>query len=58
MSADSSTGELPNPAAPPPGCPFAPRCPQVEQRCHAAPPAMASIGATHQVACHLIEPGG
>lgn len=47
-------GELPNLAAPPPGCLFAPRCPKVMDRCRTAPPA--SFGAEpHLVRCYLAE---
>ncbi|MGH7997151.1 MAG: ABC transporter ATP-binding protein [Opitutaceae bacterium] len=31
-------GDPPSPAAPPPGCPFHPRCPSVKERCKAAVP--------------------
>jgi oligopeptide/dipeptide ABC transporter ATP-binding protein len=35
-------GEPPSPLAPPPGCPFHPRCPSVRPRCAAEPPALDS----------------
>ena len=48
-------GELPNPAAPPPGCLFSPRCGQAMDRCRAARPPM--LGEPpHQVRCYLAEP--
>jgi oligopeptide/dipeptide ABC transporter ATP-binding protein len=48
-------GELPNLAAPPPGCLFAPRCPRAMDRCRAAPPP--AFGAEpHLVRCYLAEP--
>jgi oligopeptide/dipeptide ABC transporter ATP-binding protein len=34
-------GEPPNPASPPPGCPFHPRCPAVRQRCREERPELA-----------------
>lgn len=37
---------------PPPGCPFAARCPAVEERCRAHSPVLHSSG-SHQVRCHL-----
>lgn len=47
-------GELPNLAAPPPGCLFAPRCPRAMDRCRAAPPP--AFGAEpHLVRCYLAE---
>ena len=50
------SGEAPNPLAPPPGCPFHPRCPAAEQRCREEIPLpMAVAGGT--VACHAVEEG-
>ncbi len=45
-------GEPPSPIAPPPGCPFHPRCAYAEARCRTEPPALQGT-ATHQVACHV-----
>jgi peptide/nickel transport system ATP-binding protein len=46
--------EMPDPANPPPGCRFHPRCPFAETVCeHDEPPLRASDG--HLVACHLAE---
>lgn len=42
-------GEIPRPDRAYPGCPFADRCPIVEDRCREAPPPLA--GGTHQAAC-------
>jgi peptide/nickel transport system ATP-binding protein len=55
-SSPSVGGELPSPIAPPPGCPFHPRCPLARARCRAEKPApvMADDVA---VACHAIEEG-
>ena len=36
----------------PPGCPFAPRCPMVIDRCRAELPELRRIAATQQAACH------
>jgi peptide/nickel transport system ATP-binding protein len=39
----------------PPGCPFAPRCPMVEDRCRQEEPLLEAAGATthHRAACHF-----
>jgi oligopeptide transport system ATP-binding protein len=47
------SGDVPNPAAPPPGCPFHPRCPRAEDRCRSEVPALESKNRTHMAACHL-----
>ncbi|WP_138467125.1 ABC transporter ATP-binding protein [Poseidonocella sp. HB161398] len=47
-------GSVPSPHAMPPGCPFAPRCPQAMARCAEAPP-MAAPAPGHRVACWLEE---
>lgn len=46
-------GEPPSPTAPPPGCPFHPRCqhPALDARCRTERPDLRSIGA-ERVACH------
>jgi peptide/nickel transport system ATP-binding protein len=49
-------GELPNPVKPPPGCPFAPRCPLADDRCRAERPALLAEGPA-QVACFAVEEG-
>ena len=48
------SGDIPNPEAPPPGCPFHPRCPLADARCATEVPALATFGAApgHAVACH------
>jgi oligopeptide/dipeptide ABC transporter ATP-binding protein len=46
-------GEVPDPAKPPPGCPFHPRCPLVEEPCRATDPALLPLRAGHAVACHV-----
>ncbi|MFQ5567834.1 MAG: oligopeptide/dipeptide ABC transporter ATP-binding protein, partial [Paracoccaceae bacterium] len=49
-------GELPNPVKPPPGCPFAPRCPLANDRCRAERPALKPAGPV-EVACFAVEEG-
>ncbi|MAU01816.1 MAG: dipeptide/oligopeptide/nickel ABC transporter ATP-binding protein [Anaerolineaceae bacterium] len=39
----------------PPGCRFAPRCPQVFERCHIAEPALHRLNGAHFASCHLVE---
>ncbi|MGH3387836.1 MAG: ABC transporter ATP-binding protein [Actinomadura sp.] len=49
-------GVPPNPAALPPGCPFAPRCPRAEEICSRERPALRPVGsAGHTAACHFAE---
>jgi oligopeptide/dipeptide ABC transporter ATP-binding protein len=44
-------GEPPDPAHPPPGCAFAPRCPRARPECEAAVPALEGAPGTHPAAC-------
>ncbi|HEX5721957.1 MAG TPA: oligopeptide/dipeptide ABC transporter ATP-binding protein [Acidimicrobiia bacterium] len=46
-------GEVPDPAAPPPGCPFHPRCPLAEEICREIPPLLALLSPDHRAACHV-----
>ncbi|WP_420832366.1 ABC transporter ATP-binding protein [Paenibacillus humicola] len=46
-------GELPNPANPPAGCPFHPRCPQAMDICARQKPALKEAAPRHSVSCHL-----
>ncbi len=46
-------GEVPSPIAPPPGCPFHPRCPLANERCRVEKPAYTQAGET-LVACHAV----
>jgi len=46
-------GDVPSPLAPPPGCPFHPRCPKAMDICRKEYPHARRIGETHTVACHL-----
>ena len=49
------TGEPPTPINPPPGCPFAPRCPDVQEICTRERPVLLQRGTspTHVCACHF-----
>jgi peptide/nickel transport system ATP-binding protein/oligopeptide transport system ATP-binding protein len=46
------TGEMPSPAAPPPGCAFHPRCPYRNGVCDQTEPILHQRGAGHWAACH------
>ena len=46
-------GEVPLLIDPPPGCPFAPRCPKVMPVCREAMPTRTFVGDGHWVNCHL-----
>ncbi len=51
-------GDVPNPARPPAGCRFHPRCPFATEICHMEDPALRNLGTAekpHQVACHHAE---
>ena len=59
------TGEPPTPINPPPGCPFAPRCPDAQDICRGEKPPLTQRGAdsAHLCACHFpflghASPGG
>lgn len=47
------TGALPSPTEPIRGCPFASRCKEVQEQCHASAPALDVKSSRHAVACHL-----
>ncbi|UCE53989.1 MAG: ATP-binding cassette domain-containing protein [Desulfobacterales bacterium] len=48
-------GDPPTPINPPPGCPFAPRCPECKDRCRIDKPELVQHGqdSTHFAACHF-----
>jgi oligopeptide/dipeptide ABC transporter ATP-binding protein len=46
------TGEIADPANPPSGCAFHPRCPYVEERCRTEPPVLRETAPAHWSACH------
>jgi oligopeptide/dipeptide ABC transporter ATP-binding protein len=48
------SGGVPDPADPPPGCSFHPRCPQVIDICSRVEPEYVDSGGGHMVACHLV----
>lgn len=50
-------GEVPSLIDPPPGCPFAARCPKVMDVCRQVMPGVEQIGSDHWVRCHLYGPG-
>jgi len=47
----SIPGQPPDLVAPPPGCPFAPRCRYASERCLHENPALEPVGDAHRVAC-------
>lgn len=49
-------GEVPSLIDPPPGCPFAPRCPKVKDVCKRVMPGVTTINQHHWVRCHLFKP--
>ncbi|MEZ4709141.1 MAG: dipeptide ABC transporter ATP-binding protein [Caldilineaceae bacterium] len=48
-------GDVADPANPPSGCYFHPRCPYAKERCSAETPALRNIGGGHMAACHFAE---
>ncbi len=46
-------GEVPDPAHPPSGCPFHPRCPLVEEVCREVRPELDELRTGHMAACHV-----
>jgi peptide/nickel transport system ATP-binding protein len=46
-------GEIPSLIDPPPGCPFAPRCPRVADECTKMMPGTSAVEKDHWVRCHL-----
>ncbi len=47
-------GDVPSPFDPPPGCPFAGRCPVAETRCHSERPPLEDKASGHRVSCWLV----
>ena len=54
----SIPGSPPRINALPPGCRFAPRCPQVMAICHSLQPVQHHLGDGHIASCHLVDPAG
>ena len=50
------SGDVPNPAAVPSGCPFHPRCPERREVCTRIVPELKDIGSGHRTACLLRYP--
>jgi len=48
-------GDVPSPLAPPPGCPFHPRCPYAMERCRRETPPLYALDNGHTAACFLVE---
>jgi peptide/nickel transport system ATP-binding protein len=48
-------GEVADPANPPAGCPFHPRCAYATDLCKTLVPPLRSVGEGHQAACHFSE---
>ena len=48
-------GDVPDPANPPSGCYFHPRCRYAQERCKVEMPALRELKANHSVACHFAE---
>jgi peptide/nickel transport system ATP-binding protein len=48
-------GEIPDPASPPPGCYFHPRCRYAIERCASETPVLRAVGAGRTVSCHRAE---
>lgn len=48
-------GEVADPADPPSGCYFHPRCSYVRDRCSVEEPELRDVGDSHYVACHFAE---
>ena len=49
------TGEVADPARPPSGCAFHPRCPYAEDRCKEEVPELREVAPGQFVRCHLAE---
>jgi peptide/nickel transport system ATP-binding protein len=48
-------GDVPNPANPPSGCRFHPRCRYAQEICRVERPPLREIAPGHQAACHFAE---
>jgi len=52
------SGDIPNPANPPKGCPFHTRCPKVMDICRVNKPVLVEVEPGHEIACHLFDNKG
>lgn len=48
-------GEVPNPADPPKGCHFHPRCPYQNEKCSHTAPVLQEMSSGHFVSCHYVN---
>ena len=55
IRSSAADGEPPNPAAPPAGCRYHPRCPHATERCRAEVPELRDYAADRRVSCHHAE---
>jgi peptide/nickel transport system ATP-binding protein len=55
---ESLAGEVPDPARPPQGCRFHPRCPYAFERCRTETPQLTEMQGGHRVSCWLHRAGG
>jgi peptide/nickel transport system ATP-binding protein len=46
-------GEAPDPANPPPGCVFHPRCLYAQEVCKTTPPELTMVTKSHEASCHF-----
>ncbi|MEO8505250.1 MAG: oligopeptide/dipeptide ABC transporter ATP-binding protein [Acidobacteriota bacterium] len=53
LARSAPRGETPDPAAPPPGCPFHPRCPRAQRVCSLEVPALVERAPGRLAACHF-----
>lgn len=49
------TGEVPDPANPPKGCYFHPRCPYAQDRCRVEQPVLREVKPNHWASCHFSD---
>lgn len=49
------SGDVPSPINPKPGCPFANRCPKVQDICRQESPQLKEVRPHHFVSCHFVE---
>jgi len=47
-------GDPPSPMAPPPGCPFHPRCAYAMSQCSVEAPTMRRVAPAHEASCHFV----